>query len=385
MTGGTPSRNKPEYFGGKIKWLVSGDIHQGEIFDCEGRITDIGMKNSNARILPEDSVIIALNGQGKTRGTVALLRVPATCNQSLVSISPNDKAQLLPEFLYLNLYGRYQEIRRITGDDGNERRGLNMPLIRNIEIPIPPLNYQHHIVTLLDQAFTAIATARANTEQNLQNARAVFENHLQEIFDQARNNFSHVSLSDITTDITDGDHMPPPKSDIGIPFITIGDIDKNARQINFSDTFKVSENYFESLKPNRKPKIGDVLYTVTGSFGIPVLVTSSQKFCFQRHIGLVRPREGISSKWLYYLLMSPQIFKQANEGATGTAQKTVSLKLLRGFSVPQVPPEQQLSDVSKLDGLLQETQHLESLYQRKLTALDELKQSLLHQAFSGEM
>jgi type I restriction enzyme S subunit len=128
-----------------------------------------------------------------------------------------------------------------------------------------------------------------------------------------------------------------------------------------------------------------VLYTVTGSFGIPVLVDGSEEFCFQRHIGLVRPKADISSNWLYYLLMSPQIFKQANDGATGTAQKTVSLKLLRGFQVPRITPEQQLADVAKLDALTIETQRLEALYQRKLEALDELKQSLLHQAFSGNL
>lgn len=121
MTGGTPSRANLEYFGGDIKWLVSGDINQVEIVDCEGRITGAGMKSSNAKLLPVNSVMIALNGQGKTRGTVALLRTRATCNQSLVSIYPNDPEKLMPEFLYANLHGRYQEIRQMTGDSGNER------------------------------------------------------------------------------------------------------------------------------------------------------------------------------------------------------------------------------------------------------------------------
>ncbi|MFZ1325106.1 MAG: hypothetical protein WAT67_03605 [Candidatus Contendobacter sp.] len=128
-----------------------------------------------------------------------------------------------------------------------------------------------------------------------------------------------------------------------------------------------------------------MLYTVTGSFGIPVLVRESRDFCFQRHIGLVRPKPDVSSEWLYYLLMSPQVFKQASEGATGTAQKTVSLKLLRGFQVPKISMFEQLSEVTKLDGLVSETQHLESLYQQKLTALGDLKKSLLHQGFSGQL
>lgn len=129
MTGGTPSRNVSEYFGGEIKWLVSGDIHQGEIHDCDGRITEAGLKNSNAKYLPINSVMIALNGQGKTRGTVALLRTKATCNQSLVSIFPKDTEKLLPEYVYINLHGRYEEIRRLTGDSGNDRRGLINRLI----------------------------------------------------------------------------------------------------------------------------------------------------------------------------------------------------------------------------------------------------------------
>lgn len=138
MTGGTPSRNKQEYFdGGEIKWLVSGDVNLGEINDCDGRITELGMKNSNAKYLPVNSVIIALNGQGKTRGTVAMLRTKATCNQSLVSIHPKDINKIHSEYIYYNLNNRYEEIRKITGDTGNDRRGLNMSLIKNIQIPYP--------------------------------------------------------------------------------------------------------------------------------------------------------------------------------------------------------------------------------------------------------
>ncbi len=244
---------------------------------------------------------------------------------------------------------------------------------------------QQRIVTLLDEAFDGIATARAHAEKNLQNARAIFESHLQSVFDEAAEIGEWVVLADLATEITDGDHMPPPKSMRGVPFITIGNIAKDTRTVDFSDTFMVSRLYFDGLKPNKKPQVGDVLYTVTGSYGVPVLITESREFCFQRHIGLIRPRPGVSSEWLYYLLMSPQVFKQANEGATGTAQKTVSLKVLRGYKVPKVPMETQLSTVAKLDSLFEETQRLESTYQQKLTALEELKKSLLYRAFSGNL
>jgi len=144
-TGGTPSSKRKDYYdGGDIKWLVSGDIHKGEILDCPKRITALGMKESNARYLPANSVLIALNGQGKTRGTVAILRTKATCNQSLVSINPKDHSKLRPEFLYYELRSKYQQIRNLTGD--NQRSGLNMPIIRRIKVHIPPVNLQDQII-----------------------------------------------------------------------------------------------------------------------------------------------------------------------------------------------------------------------------------------------
>ena len=137
-TGGTPSKKKEEYFkNGTILWLVSGDVNQEEIFNCDSRITKKGLENSNAKYLPVNSVLMALNGQGKTRGTVAMLRVEATCNQSLVSIFPKEPNTIISEYLYFNLKCRYDEIRRITGDSGNDRRGLNMPLIRKISFSFP--------------------------------------------------------------------------------------------------------------------------------------------------------------------------------------------------------------------------------------------------------
>lgn len=262
---------------------------------------------------------------------------------------------------------------------------LTIQKLQSVRVGLPPLSEQHRIVAILDAACDGIATAKANAEQNLQNARALFESHLQKVFTDAWATGELVTLADLATDITDGDHMPPPKATSGVPFITIGNVAKDSRTIDFTDTFKVPHEYFDSLKPNKKPKLGDVLYTVTGSFGIPVLVKEQQDFCFQRHIGLVRPKSDVRSEWLYYLLMSPQIVQQANEGATGTAQKTVSLKVLRGFEVPRIPLADQAAAIAKLNSLATETQRLESLYRQKLAALEELKKSLLHQVFSGAL
>jgi len=287
-----------------------------------------------------------------------------------------------PKFIFY-LLNKF-DLKRFVGGAGVPT--LNRNDVHGELVFIPEaISEQQRIVGILDEAFGAISNARASAQKNLQNARDLFESCLYNVFYDAEQTSSLVPLSDLATDITDGDHMPPPKSEVGVPFITIGNIQKRTRRIDFSDTFRVPREYFEGLKASKKPKSGDVLYPVTGSFGIPILILDEFEFCFQRHIGLVRPKPELSSDWLYYFLMSPQVFKQANEGATGTAQKTVSLKVLRGFRVPFIPLARQMAAVAKLNVVAEETQRLESIYQNKIAALDELKRSLLHQAFSGQL
>jgi len=154
-TGATPLTSQEDnYIDGTIKWLVSGDINQGIIYDCGGRITEKGKESARLKIHKSNSVMIALNGQGKTRGTVALLKTEATCNQSLVAINPKNELVLSPEFLLYVLKGMYQEIRNITGD--TQRSGLNMPIIRNINIPLPSIETQQQIVEQINYEIAII-------------------------------------------------------------------------------------------------------------------------------------------------------------------------------------------------------------------------------------
>ena len=164
MTGGTPKSTVADYYeDGTVPWLVSGDIHKMEIRECEGRITEKGVANSNAKYLPVNSVLIALNGQGKTRGTVAMLRIEeATCNQSLVSIAPLDEATACPEFIFWTLRSMYAEIRALTGN--NERSGLNKTILRRLQIPLPPLEVQKEIVAEIEGYQKVIDGARAVVE-----------------------------------------------------------------------------------------------------------------------------------------------------------------------------------------------------------------------------
>ena len=132
-TGGTPSTGIEKYWYPKeIPWLSSGEVHKKYITYTDNKISVEGMNNSSARMIPENSVLIALAGQGKTRGTVAINRIPLTTNQSIAAMAFSN--EVVPEFVFCNLESRYEEIRRMSSGDGS-RGGLNKQIIGEMEIP----------------------------------------------------------------------------------------------------------------------------------------------------------------------------------------------------------------------------------------------------------
>ncbi|MGB8703207.1 MAG: restriction endonuclease subunit S, partial [Thermosynechococcaceae cyanobacterium] len=183
--------------------------------------------------------------------------------------------------------------------------------------------------------------------------------------------------------ITDGDHQPPPKANAGVPFIVISNIQNN--KIDFSDTKFVPRHYYENIQDSRKPRKNDILYTVTGSFGIPCLIDCDDEFCFQRHIGLIRLETTIVKKYVFYFLQSSFAYQQAIKVSTGTAQKTVPLAGLREFKVPFLSGAEQLQIVEEIESRLSICDSLNATITENLDRAEALRQSILKQAFEGKL
>ena len=143
-------------------------------------------------------------------------------------------------------------------------------------------------------------------------------------------------LEEVCKSIADGDHMPPPKSNKGIPFVTISNIVDN--RLDFSNTHFVPLSYYDGLDDKRKPNVGDTIYSVVGTFGKPVYVKEDKPFVFQRHIAILRPDESkVVPQFLFYKLLSPQFYRKADVMAVGAVQRTISLTSLRNATI-QLPP-----------------------------------------------
>ena len=154
-TGGTPSTAINEYWNPKqVPWLSSGEVHKKYITYTDDKISNEGLNHSSARMIKQNSVLIALAGQGKTRGTVAINRISLSTNQSIAAMT--FAPDICPEFVFSNLESRYDELRKVSSGDGT-RGGLNKQLVSEIQIPYTSLNEQRKIgqfFTHLDRLIT---------------------------------------------------------------------------------------------------------------------------------------------------------------------------------------------------------------------------------------
>jgi type I restriction enzyme, S subunit len=293
-----------------------------------------------------------------------------------------DPRYLQAYLIYLHGHGYW----RTRCKQSVNQASVNQTDLKRAPFAYPPLGEQKQVVAVLDEAFEGLARARENAEANLQNARELFDSVLEGIVEADNLRYGVTQVADVASEVTDGDHSPPPKAETGIPFITISDIRKDDRDIDFADTFNVPISYYDALKDKRQPRRGDILYTVTGAtLGIPILVEDDRKFCFQRHIALVRAKSVIDSRWLSYMMMSRFVFDQATRGATGAAQKTVPLKILREIRIPNTPTGTQRLVADMLENVWGQTRKLQKVHEKKVDDLIHLRQSLLQKAFAGEL
>ena len=185
-----------------------------------------------------------------------------------------------------------------------------------------------------------------------------------------------IRLGECCVSISDGDHLPPPKSEKGIPFITISNIN-SYNQIDFTNTMFVPEDYYNKLDTKRKAQQGDILYSVVGSFGIPILIKDNTKFVFQRHIAILRPDKNVDSRFLYYKMLSREFYALADVAAIGAAQRTISLSALRNMEItlPDIDTQKRIADIlSNYDNLIENNQ-------KQIKLLEEAAQRLYKEWF----
>lgn len=178
--GSTPKRNNPEYWGGNISWLSSGEIAFRDIKSTKEKITVEGLENTSCKVHPIGTVILAMIGEGKTRGQAAILKIESSHNQNTAAIRVDDKVYK-SSLLYYYLVYKYEDNRRVGS--GNNQKALNKERVKSISIPLPPIKQQQHIVDELESKLTVCHNIEETISQSLQQVETLRQSILKKAFE----------------------------------------------------------------------------------------------------------------------------------------------------------------------------------------------------------
>ena len=304
---------------------------------------------------------------------------PSLLNQRVCRLQ-DFTGQLIPKFLFYGVNDYLKAIEDVTGF--TTVKHLSSKQILDIDFPVPPLPEQHRIVAILDEAFDGIATARANAEKNLHNPRALFESHLQSVFTQRGEGWIERSIGDICTlksGTSVGVSLEKAKGEI--PYVKVSDMTYAG-----NETEIVSSSRFLGMADVGKNAVFPAGTTIFPKRGGAILTNKKRltalPICADLNIMGVIPSGNLHPRLLYYYFLNVDM-RLIGSGSSIPQINNYDIAPLK-ISFPETQDEQE-AILQILDNLSAETQRLESLYQRKLAALDALKQSLLHQAFSGAL
>ena len=294
-------------------------------------------------------------------------------------------AELDREYLYYFLSRdefRQEGVARMGGSVGQQRVPPNYVLSERI--PVPPLAEQRRIVGVLDQAFAGIATAKANAEKNLRNARELFDSLVNGVV-APRATWKTLSAEQVSTHIVDCPHSTPKWSEAGLVCLRTTNFHANGLQLEA--VRYVSEKTYGERIARLEPREGDVLYSREGGIlGIACLFPQGLKACLGQRMMQFRLNDSIVLPGYFSaVLNSAPILKLVRKLTGGAAAPHLNIRDIRQFPIPVPPIAEQSEIVRCLSAYATESQHLESLYQQKLAALAALKKSLLHQALSGHL
>ncbi|WP_372995572.1 restriction endonuclease subunit S [Marinobacter sp.] len=341
-------------------------------------------------------ILTSLTGNIGRVAVVEERHLPVALNQRVAKITPISNQEISAEYLYYFLSSQNFRDSLNASSHGVAQKNVSPKSVGDILIPLPELKAQKRIVAILDEAFAGIDAAMANTEKNLANARELFESYLNSVFSQSSSSWTQTTIGGILSKgviekPTDGNHgeIHPKKADFvqsGIPFIMAADLVNGT--VNQTDCNFISRGQADSLRKGFAIN-GDVLLSHKGTIGRSAILETELDYVMltpQVTYYRVKNTEILSKKFLYYAFHSPRFSREmARIAGAGSTRAYIGITKQLELPIAFPPMEAQERYTEIFGELSRESRRLEQLYKTKLSALKELKQSLLQKAFSGEL
>ena len=384
--GGTPSKAVDRYWQGDIPWVSPKDMKSDVVSDSMDHISRDAIEDSAASLIPTDSVLIVVRSGILARTVpIAITGRDVTVNQDLKALCPNGAID--SRFLYHLLDSKMGILLSLVSRGATVHR-LMTEQVRSLQISLPPLPEQRRIVGILDEAFEGIDTAKVNAEKNLHNARAIFESHLQSVFARRGGGWVEKNLGDVCEfrrglTYSKGDEVDYSHNVV----LRATNIDRASHRLDFAELRYINDDV---IVPQRmKVEKGSLLIcTASGSkshLGKIAFIDDDYGYAFGGFMGMLTPNSDLVPRYLFHVMTSRAYEDFIGALADGMNINNLKFDDLKQFHVLYPPIHEQQRIAAQLDALIEGTQRLESVCQRKLAAFDEMKKSLLDQAFTGQL
>ena len=347
--GATPKTTHPEYWeNGTIPWMSSGEVNQEEVTFTEKKITPKGYDETSTKMVPVGTVVIALAGQGKTRGKVAITRIPLCTNQSLCAIVVDET--VISKYLFHYLRSQYARIREISSGDGT-RGGLNLKMIKAYVVPVPPIEVQEEIVRILDSYTEKIDELIQNLMTEI-TARKTQYNYYRDKLLKAETNAHKYKLGEIATvtklagfEFTNYVTYSENGNIIALRGLNV----KNGR-LDLHDVKYVDKSDFSKLERS-KLHIGDMLFTYVGTVGQVAIVDEEDKYYLAPNVALIRcDKEVLLPQYMKYYFQTTQFWdKQIRRLLQSSSMQNIPMEKIRKFEIAVPPLDVQNRIVNVLD------------------------------------
>lgn len=380
--GRTPRRSNQDYWrNGTHTWVTIADMDSRSISSSKEQVSDKAIEDNKVVLVPKGSLLMSFK---LTIGKLAFAEKDLFTNEAIVAlnIKPKFQEEIEPDYLYWVLQAVPLEKESIFAVKG---RTLNTEKLKRIEMPIPERDVQRRIVARIEALLAEVREMRKLHDEITNQTNSLMQAVLAEQYSEFLEKYETVETQDVCLSITDGSHTTPPYVQSGVPFLFVKHIVN--RFLDFQDTKFVTQSYYDGLSDTRKPEKGDVLLSVVGSYGVPVVVDTDDDFCFQRHIAILKPDpQKIKPQYLRWMLDAPQVLDQMHKVVTGSAQKTLTLTYLRKLSFPcPTSISQQEQVATTLNKIFEEISEMQYLHKEDAIRISQLEQAVLAQAFRGDL
>ncbi|MFK5948475.1 MAG: restriction endonuclease subunit S [Methylococcales bacterium] len=389
-SGGTPKKSNIEYYDGVIPWLVIGDLNDSVVNKFKSCISELGLKNSSAKLLAKGTILIGMYG---SIGKLGITGFECATNQAMASCVVNNQIIVSKLFFYY-IWSRRDHL--LSLGKGGAQQNISQTVLKAYEISLPPLKEQIQIANKLDELLAKVDTTKSHLDKIPTILKCFRQSVLADaISGKLTQEWREANVSDDWTIIKldkiakvvdpQPSHRTPPEHAGGIPYIGIGDISLNG-EFNFDRAKKVSPEVLKEHNKRYQLKEGDFVFGKIGTLGKATLVPIGIDYTLSANVILIQPDiSQVESSYIRFFLQAPDTMKEVAKQSNSTSQAAFGIKKMRAFKFTLPGQIEQKEIVHRVEILFTLADNIEKQYQTAKAKVDKLTQSILAKAFRGKL